>query len=246
MKSKISLIGIGMGLMFNASAGEILASKEGPFESYNRCSLSHAKGTLEIRNGLRTKIIETTKIFVSLKDLEELAIPAIAGVAREFYRWFPTQTDYSVRGADSSLVNFYAVGFRNINNESNAAQELISRIDHICNEELTDFRILGDFRVDIKIGSKVFEDKLTIKRIVETFMEPKIEGVYLVPDSFESKIQNLNYKDGEFSFTIRVQEGDDDYKATFEGKLDFDNKLEGKAFILPDRKLLGTFTGKRI
>lgn len=77
-------------------------------------------------------------------------------------------------------------------------------------------------------------------------MGVKIRGSYLVPNSFESKIKNINYKDGKFSFIIRVQEGSDDYKAYFEGHLDKNEQLHGKVFILPSRKLLGTFSGRRI
>ena len=246
MKLKISIIGLTIGLIFNTAAEDILASKEGPFNNYNYCSLTHDRGTLEIRNGSRSKIVETSMINVTLKDFEELAAPAIAGKGREFNRWYPTTTNYSVRGANEVLEKFYSHGFFNIINDSSAAQELMLKIDDVCSTQLNDFRIIGKFQVDLKIGNRVFEDKLIIKRTNETFMGAVIEGTYEVPNSFESKVKDLNYKDGIFTFTIRVREGDDDYKTSFEGTLNQDGHLEGKALILPARTLLGTFTGKRI
>lgn len=245
MNSKKLLMTIMISITLNTSAGDLLAVKEGPFENYNRCSLSHGIGTIEIGHGFNFNITETSRVNNSLRDLEILATPAVAAASKESYRWFPTQTDYAVKNNNGRLVNFYSVGFKNIYNESNAAQELISLIDQTCNRELADFRILGEFQVDLRIGNKVFADKLIVKRTSSTY-GPIIDGLYIVPNSFESKIENLNYNNGKFSFTIHVLEGDDDYHAIFEGSLSQNDILKGQAFILPNRIPLGSFTGKRI
>jgi hypothetical protein len=121
----------------------------------------------------------------------------------------------------------------------------MNRMDHICDDSVKDFRILGYFQIDLTIGDHIFEDRLRIARSNGVFGGAIIEGVYSVPNSFESKIQKLNYTDGVFSFQIRVQEGEDDYMAIFEGTLDERDQIKGSAFVLPERTLLGVFTGRR-
>ncbi len=245
MKLKIILTTFSMCLAFNATAGDILAIKEGPFKKYDKCTLTNSTGTIEAGNSYNYKLLETSKYYDYFYDFEGLIKPVIAGAQTRSHRWSPTQTDYYIKNSSGSLINFYAVGFTNINNNTPEANTLITKMDNICDEQLTDFNILGEFQIDLKIGNEIFEDKLLIKRTKE-FFGININGTYIVPNSFESKIQKLNYENGSFSFIIRVQEGEEDYKAIFEGFLHANGELEGKAFILPDRKELGSFTGKRI
>lgn len=245
MRTKFILISLITFLTFNTTAADTLAIKKGPFKKYHKCTLLKSSGTIEISNGLTYKLIETSDYHQSLYDLENLVMPAISGIQTRTHRWYPTQTDYLIRNSRGSLINFYAKGFTNISNESIEAEVLINRIDKICNNQLSDFNILGHFEIDFKVGTKVFKDKLIIRRI-EEFNGANISGSYIVPNSFESKVQNLNYKNGDFSFIIHVQENEDDYKAVFEGFLHSNGKIEGKAFILPNRKELGIFTGRKI
>src|SRR5690606_26565240 len=105
-----------------------------------------------------------------------------------------------------------------------------------------DFGIIGEFQLDLKIGNRVFIDYLTVERTALGH----IKGKYIVPNSFESGINNLQYNDGDFSFTIHVKEGNDDYQAIFEGVINDNGEVTGKAFILPERAPLGEFTGKKL
>ena len=103
-------------------------------------------------------------------------------------------------------------------------------------------RMLGKFQIDLKIGNRVFIDYLETQR----GSNGKIEGRYIVPNSFESPITKFKYSEGNFSFIIRVREGAQDYEALFEGFISDVQVLEGRAFILPHRQLLGTFNGLSI
>lgn len=245
MKSEILLMILGLGLSLELTAGSILASKEGPFEKFNLCTVEDGHSTISIGFNSGHKLIERSSLYLSTQELKDLSLPAIAGIGRQFFRWFPTQTDYNVRGADGSLVTYFSEGLKNINNDSHAALELRTQVDKIC-DQVTDFRILGEFQVDLKIGRKVFADKLVVKRTNGSFRNAQIEGSYLVPDSFESKIKDLKYTDGDFTFIIHVKEGTQEYDAIFEGKLNRKDELSGNAFVLPERKLLGSFTGRRL
>lgn len=245
MKFKLLLPVFVMGLAFNALSNDILAEKEGSFEKYDKCSLSKSIGTLEAGHSSRAKLIQTSKYYDDFYDLDGLVRPVLAGVGRNFRRWSPTQTYYRIKDTLNNLSVFYAVGFLNVPNQAIESVELISKIDHICDQQLNDFNILGEFNIDLKIGNKVFADKLVVKR-TKDFWRLNIDGTYIVPNSFESKLEKLNYEDGKFSFTIHVLEGEDDYKAIFEGFLHASGELEGKAYVLPERNLLGTFTGNKI
>lgn len=244
MKSKMLLTTIVTCLTHSATAKEVLASKEGPFKKYNKCALTDTTGTLEIGNPFSYHLLETSSHYDYFYDLEGLVRPAVAGAQARPRRWYPTQTNYHIRNSRGSLVKFYALGVTNIDNDTTEAKTLKNKINDICDNQLNDFNILGEFQIDLQIGNQIFKDKLVVKRTQELY-GIAIEGVYIVPGSFKSKITKLNYKNGTFSFIIRVQEGEDDYRAVFEGFLNADGQLKGKAFILPEREELGVFTGKK-
>ena len=233
-----------MSFTYQAHGLNILASKEGSFDKFDRCALSidvvnlnKTVGTLEIKNGSKISLKETSIINRSPEKLERFALPALEGAQGQYYRWFPTQNDYKVRNKDNKLENFYSSGFINIDNNSVAAQDLILEMDSICDEQINDFRMLGKFQLNLEIGSRVFNDQLIIEREEGNFSGPIVKGRYIVPNSFESQIKTLTYEDGQFSFIIRVQEGNQDYQAIFEGSLNREGQLEGKSYILPERKL---------
>lgn len=246
MKSKTILTLAFFTLSFgnNLNAG-VLAEKKGPFEKYDKCTLSEYSGSLELKLNRHYHLIQTTKYENPFEDLTHSFSLAIDSAKPPRRRWFPTQINYYLRGESGKLSRFYAFGYENIENEAHEAKVLINQIDAICDFQLEDFSILGRFKLDLKIGDKNFEDVLIIKRN-HTEFGAQISGTYIVPNSFEAKIKDLKFIDGKFSFKIRVREGSDDYEAIFEGFLNSEDELSGSGYILPSRKLLGHFTGNRL
>lgn len=226
-------------------AQELLAQKGGTFSKFNRCSIFENRVELQInlQNG---KMIESTKLANSQNIISKLSDAAITSAARATYRWLTMQHDYHVRGSDGNLAKFYAFGFETISNNSTEALALIEYIDQVCDQHAEDFKLLGEFQVDLKIGDRVFADQLIVERDSPTDSMARVRGKYIVPNSFESKIKEVNYRDGVFSFQIEVKEGSDEYDALFEGEISSNGELSGAAFVLPARSILGTFTGKRI
>lgn len=247
MKSIIVLLALGMSLeAIAAEEGTILASAHGPFEKFNHCLIEDGHTTIKISNGFGNNLTERSTVFHSTEGIKTLSTPALAGIGSRFFRWFPTQTEYKTRGDENTLIPYFKEGLENLHNDSEASDELRAQTDFFCNQLALDFRILGKFRVDLKIGDKVFADELFFKRTQNSFSNTKVEGTYSVPESFESKVKDLIYENGKFSFTIHVVEGEQEYDSLFEGTINNRNELKGKAFVLPDRSLLGEFTGAKL
>lgn len=246
MTSKIFLSILTIYFAHTATAENILAQKKGSVKRYAQCSLSESHGTIQINDSLnRYHLSETSRYQHDFYDVERIVTPAIKGIEGMYYRWNAIQTDYLIKDDNDSLIKFYSFGLTNIINKTPQARTLIEDIDRICDFHLRDFSIIGEFQIDLQIGNRVFKDSLIIQRD-EGFFGVHVKGIYSVPNSFNSKIKSLNYKDGRFSFTIRVQEGEDDYEAKFEGILNSSSELKGRAFILPSNEELGSFTGKRL
>lgn len=245
MKAKVMVLLTSILLIPSTYATAPLFVKEGAFHKFGKCSLSEGSATIEILTGPTTKISETTLLNESLEDLVTLSDEAIRQAGREFYRWSGTQSDYLAQNSQGGLKTFYAYGFKNISNDSSEARALITRLDQICDRESFDFKILGDFELALTMNGQTLIDKISIKRRSENFGYSIIEGSYIVPNSFESKIENLNYQDDRFSFEIRVREGNEDYMAKFEGYFNDRNHFSGHATVLSTNELLGIFTGAR-
>ena len=214
-----------------------IAKREGVSGTYSSCSLTKNSRTLSISEDIR----ETVSLEVPYKEISSLSDDAINNRGIMLYRWSSIQENYFVNGE-----RFYAYGLESIINESTSSKELISIIDEACERDIDDFRIIGHFTFSLKIGRKIFQDKVEISlRKGYANRYSIVRGNYTVPNSFTAKIFDLNYESGSFSFKIHVLEGDDDYIALFEGSFLSKNKLRGKAFILPSRKELGSFYGER-
>lgn len=247
MKFKVLILS--MTFSFSNFAGKVLASKSGPFEKFNYCSIEKERGHISLTGPSGLQMSEETEIEPSSLFSKSLSKAAIEGAGRTTYRWSVTQTDYFIfgyEGDEGDLVRFYANGFQNVENKSQASAQLITEIDHFCDDILNDFKILGDFAIELHIGNDVLLDSLSIKRNHDLFIGTTIKGIYSVPNSFQSRIENLNYINGKFIFVITVKEAGQEYKASFEGSFQSDNEITGNAFILPNKKFLGTFKGARI
>lgn len=242
---KATLLLLGLFITNSAMTQEIFASKDGPFERFTDCKVSKDKGTIEILDHQGNLLSESTNLRVPLSRFYALAPAAIKGIESNFLRWSPTQTNYNIIDSDGALVPFYSFGVRNRVNKSEAAKELMSTIDRICDQSLQDFKVIGNFQIELKIGNNFFLDQLEVKRSVDSFFTPYVEGRYIVPNSFESKIKSLNYLNGTFSFTTTVTEGEP-YEVLFTGVIAGDKITNGKAYILPNHNLLGEFIGRRI
>ena len=224
---------------------EILAKKEGLFNKFNSCSIGQTNGTIKLSGTRGFELEESSEHNEAFYHYDKLVIPTLSAIGPVTYRWYPSQVDYSIKGSDELLTKFFAYGFRNIRNESTEAKKLRQSIDRICDELLNDFQIIGKFQINLKIADTIFEDELIITRTSnETFTS--VKGLYKVPNSFEAKVKQLKYSTGKFTFLIEVKEGQDEYDAFFEGEFLPSGKMQGRAYILPDQRLLGIFSGKRL
>jgi len=239
MKSLIIGITFLVGLSSGLQATEVVVSKSGPFLKFNSCEVRSNQTTISIGSSLGNYLKEATDHLINSSELLNLAEIALKSAGNRYYRWFNSQTDYFIRNSTGHLVPYYSRGFSNINNNSDAAFYLRQKTDQIC-DKVNDFKLLGSFTLDLKIGDRIFEDKLLVHR-----KNGSIFAEYIVPNSFTSEIRDLSYLNGKFTFTIHVKEGDQEYDAAFEGTINQRGRLEGRAFVLPDRSLLGTFTGKK-
>lgn len=243
-KLKVSLTVLSLTIASKLVA-QTIAMKSGGFKSYEKCSIESQIGHIEIGNDYTNHLIERSSHYSSTEEFKNLSTAALYEVSRPFYRWSGTQVDYYVLNSSQELSPFYSNGFRNIINSSKESIELKKRIDQICDNELFDFKILGEFNVELKIGNRVFIDQLSLKRSFSNLDYPSVNGVYIVPGSFESRITKLVYDTGIFTFVINVNEGNESYDAIFEGRFTDVNRFEGEAFTLPERNLLGQFQGTR-
>lgn len=243
-KLKISLAVLSL-LIVSKLAAQPIARKSGGFKNYDQCSIEAQVGYIEIGNGYTNHLKERSAHYSSTEEFLTLSMTALLEASRPFYRWSGTQVDYLVLNSSQELSPFYSNGFRNITNSSEESSELKKRIDQICDNELIDFKILGEFNVELKIGDRVFIDQLRLKRSFSNLNYPSVTGTYIVPGSFESNVTNLIYDTGIFSFVINVNEGNESYDAIFEGRFTDENIFKGKAFTLPERNLLGQFQGTR-
>ncbi len=239
MKSILFSTSLLLSMINGISASEVIISKSGPFDNYDRCEVSVKSATLYAGSSHGNQLVESTAININSPAVLKLGSKALLHAETPYYRWFQTQTDYKVRSSSGHLSTYYSRGFKNINNDSSASLLLREKTDQIC-DDLKEFKLLGSFILDLKIGNRIFKDELIIhKKYNLIFAE------YIVPNSFTSKINDLNYKNGKFTFTIHVKEGNEEYDALFEGTINNHHELKGKAYILPKRSLLGTFTGQR-
>lgn len=232
----------GLFLLNTVMANDIIASKHDNSIYYSSCLIEPTVVTRVKNIGRNRKAIQATTHGQNLNDLISSSSSLLSSISGGHYRWSPIQTDYYIANVHNELTLFYAVGFNNINNESELLTKSLNTIDQLCDAVALDFSIIGEFQLDLKIGNRIFVDYLNIERTPLGHLK----GKYVVPNSFESAIDNLQYENGSFSFTIHVKEGTDDYHAVFEGLIDENDRVIGKAFILPERKPLGEFTGKRI
>ncbi len=214
-----------------------IAKRDGVSDTYKSCSLTEGSRTLFLNRNLK----ETIHLEVPAEEILSKSNNALNNRGPIRYRWLSNQENYFVNGE-----RFYAFGYETINNDSTASKELITIIDEVCERDLREFKIFGNFIFNLKIGSKLFRDIVNIDLIRDPLNKyPTIRGSYSVPNSFTAKIFDLKYDSGSFSFKIRVLEGDDDYIALFKGDFTDTNNLEGRAFILPEGKELGSFSGVR-
>jgi hypothetical protein len=245
MKFKILYMIIVTGSLLNISANNIIASKTGSLTKYSKCMIKDGKGIIEISDFQTNTISESTTLYNTFYNIKKLAPGAISNIEPQRYVWSVTQTDYFVSNEFDQLVNFYSYGFTNIANNSYESDIIVEQIDKVCSS-LNDFKIIGKFQLSLKIGEKVFIDELIIERKTHYNEAPYLTGTYSVPNSFIADIKDLTYNNNQFSFTIRVQEGDADYEAFFEGTFSDRNIFKGNSFVLPQNSLLGVFEGKRI
>ncbi|MBK25278.1 MAG: hypothetical protein CME70_14885 [Halobacteriovorax sp.] len=239
MKSITIGVTLFVGLNLGLFASEVLIGKSGPFANFDRCEVTKTKTTLSIGSSHHNQLIEVTNLETNADEILKYSNAALKAAGNRYYRWFNTQTDYNVRNTSGQIVPYYSIGFSNINNDSDAALYLRQKTDQIC-DKVNDFKLLGSFTLDLKIGDRIFKDKLLVQR-----SNGSVVAEYIVPNSFASKIKNLDYKNGSYTFTIHVKEGEQEYDAAFEGTIDEQGKLKGNAFFLPDRSLLGSFIGKK-
>lgn len=240
MNFKMTIAGLGLLITSTINAGPIIASATGPFQNYTGCEITKNSVIYKME-----KLVETKYTRTDSESLMRLAPKAIAGIQNTYYRWFISQTDYNITNEAGDLLAFYSFGVKNTDNNSSEAKELIENIDTICTNSFSDFKILGEFVINLKIGNQILIDELIIEKNVGSFGIPSVSGKYIVPNSFTSKISNLQYTNGQFSFDIRVQEGDEDYYLTFIGSFEGDNKISGNAKMLSNGEHFGSFTGER-
>ena len=245
MKTKLLMTLLTLTTFSTTYARTLVASKTGDFDKFRTCTLYNDAGVISYSEGIDVNLEQTTQIprpFIQFpSDFSKIALDAASSPR---FRWAIGQTDYNLSLDGKTSKTFYAEGFRFVSNHSQEALMLRQEIDHLCEDRLDDYKIIGDFFIYLKIGEKLFEDELIIKRVNENF-GTRVRGDYIVPNSFTSNISKLRLKDNQFSFVIRVKERNDDYEAIFEGKVNSQGELEGSSYILPERKLLGHFTSKR-
>jgi hypothetical protein len=231
-------------LLCSVTSAEVaLVKKMGASAKYENCSVYEKYGVIELYSGSKSKFTQRSEILTPI-DLNMSEDIAIEGAGRPFYRWSNMSMNYFVRSSSGDLKRYYAHGFENIVNNTPEAKYLIDITDKYCDKVIRDFDFLGNFNLNLKIGDRLFVDELIVDRKFAGHFQTSVQGKYIVPGSFESKLSKINYDGKSFSFVIHVVEGEDDYKAIFEGEI-INNKLNGKAFVLPDRNLLGEFTGER-
>lgn len=229
----------------NASTS-ILAKKSGPFDGHDKCLITKEGYQMSLgEEHASNQFISRREKKVDSLLFKKLGKEAIKHKQSPYYQWALFQANYLVTNG-SNLVVFKSEGNININNSSKEARELISQMDLICKKGEQDFRLEGLSKISLKIGERIFEDFLNIEIKTDTSLYPVIVGKYIVPDSFKADIKKLRYLNGKFSFEIRVIEGEDDYFALFEGHIQEDLTINGKAFILPGKEILGTFEGQRL
>lgn len=217
----------------------LIASKTESYYNGYECLIYNDKVSLEIGSNSKFHIKETSTDVVDTNDIKASAPSLLKHKKQATYRWSPHQINYSVQNAQSDLEIFFSIGYSTVLNSSPEADYIVNTIDYLCDVDLFNFQIIGKFQIDLQIGNTLFKDQLIVQRT---------KGKYIVPGSFESDLESLKYDNGQFEFTIHVQEGNDDYIALFKGSIDDQSSphhLAGKAYILPDMKLLGEFTGSR-
>ncbi len=229
-------------LIHSAMANDLIATKEADSNLYSTCTISSHEISRVQSLGDDRYATETTPHHYDLQSLKDHSADLIAGISRRFYTWNSTQVRYHVANSANELVEYYASGFENIRNTSPYLTGSLETINDMCENFARDFRFLGKFQIDLKVGDRVLIDYLEVER--SSF--GNFIGKYVVPNSFESAISDLHYQNGDFRFTIHVQEGDQEYDALFEGHISETFLITGEAFILPARQSLGTFTGRRI
>jgi hypothetical protein len=244
MKLKNTILPIFM--IFNSEANTHLASKRSLSNEYDYCHITKNTVTREISHNQSGKLVETTILNSSLNNLRKDSQTAIDNIQRDFQSKFSANEIYRVQNSTGNLDIFFSRGINEVQNSSNESKNLIKLIDSICEKKALDFKIIGDFNIYLKIGNTKFIDSLSIFRKSNPYMKPGISGKYTVPNSFSSNLSTLDYRNGKFSFVIRVIEGSQDYFSVFEGSMIDKDNLSGKAYTLPDRKLLGHFTGRRM
>src|SRR5690606_18109455 len=125
MNVKLPLLLIATSLTTQLKANEILASKEGAFTRFNRCTLMSHQVSIQIDLGMGNKVIETTPVDIDSDAIKNLSKIAIVNISKPTYRWSPVQTDYLSVDESNGLTTFYAHGFRNIQNSSDESIQLI-------------------------------------------------------------------------------------------------------------------------
>lgn len=218
-------------IVMDTNGDNFLAKRvdEYPLQS---CSISEKI----IRQESKTQFFEFNQDFYHNQffSVDEISKQILEGAQAPFYRWNNLQRNFYVIDHQNQMKVFYAKGYKNILNKSQEAEKLTQKINNMCDETKSNFTLLGKFQIDLIIGTKIFNDILIVNENA---------GQYIVPNSFESKIKSLKFENGLFHFIIRVQEGEDDYEAYFEGEIDSSKSIKGKAYILPNKDLLGEFTG---
>src|SRR5690606_20393192 len=115
---------------------------------YSSCTIGSALVSRVKNLGNNRKAVQSTVHGQNLEALIASSESLLTNIARRYYRWSPTQTDYLITNAQSELTRFHAVGFDNLNNNSEFLSKSVTTIDQLCDDIANDFGIIGEFQLD--------------------------------------------------------------------------------------------------
>ena len=102
--------------------------------------------------------------------------------------------------------------------------------------------IVGHWVMHLYIGTRVFEDEVTVK----VGPDGKLGGTLVVPDRFTVPLDKVELKGETFVLEITADEGQGPFRVRYEGTFHpTGDTFVGFATVLGENSLLGGFVGQR-